>query len=324
MEPKKQHYIPQFLLSKFAMGKKKRIHVFDLKMSKSFVSQIRDVGHENNFYNHPDDGNDMEYELGKLETEVAPIIDKIISDETIKNITKDELKNICLFAVVQMLRVKSLRERLGEIGEIFLNNLAGDTVEPNSQADKLLKFFQEQNTKVESINLLKETPENLLPHLMDKCISLVKAPQGESFYISDNPIVKYNHQPKEHRGNLGLGVKGVEVHFPISPKFCLSFLCSELIDEIRQVTNYHQSVALLEPVSLDGLADSIDMLNHLDNKLTKELSSANVEHHNSLQVIHCSRFIYSHNKDFSLAIEMLKDNPNIASNPQVVDGSKVF
>ncbi|PKG37040.1 DUF4238 domain-containing protein [Psychromonas sp. Urea-02u-13] len=324
MEPKKQHYVPQFLLSKFAVGKKKRIHTFDLKMAKSFASQIRDVGHENNFYNHPEEGNQMEFQLGKLETKVAPIIDKIISEGSIKSLSKGDQKYLGIFTIVQMMRVNSIRESLVEMGELIVDKFVGDSVEPDSQADHLLTSFKELDVKTQSIDMLKETPLQLLPYILDKHISLVKAPKGEVFYISDNPIVKYNHQPREHRGNLGLRVKGVEVHLPISPKFCLSFLCSELVDDIRKAVNHHQAAVLMESTSPNGLAESISILNHIDNKITKELSSENMEYHNSLQVLHCSRFIYSSNSDFDLVNIMLSDNPNIGLNPRVVDGSNVF
>src|SRR5262245_5563836 len=51
-DPKKQHYVPQFLLRNFGSGKsgKERVWVFDKKTKKSFLDSVRSVGHENRFY----------------------------------------------------------------------------------------------------------------------------------------------------------------------------------------------------------------------------------------------------------------------------------
>ncbi|NQZ90753.1 MAG: DUF4238 domain-containing protein [Moritella sp.] len=323
-EPKKQHYVPQFLLSNFTLGKKKRINIFDIKTGKSFTSHVKDTGHENNFYHHPLEGNQMEFDLGKLETKVAPIVESIISKGTIEHLSDHERKYIGLFTVVQMMRVNSLRESLLEMSELIIDKFKEDSVAPGSQAEEFLASLLGQDAKTQSIDMLKQTPQELLPYILDKHFSLLKAPKGESFYTSDNPIVKYNNQPREHRGNLGLRVKGIEVHFPISPKYCLSYLCSELVEEIRQAVIQHQASVVMGLAPPIDQTEAINMLNQIDNMQTKELTSANMEHHNSLQVMHCSRFIYSNNGEFLLVKEMLENNPSIAIRQRVMDGSKIF
>ncbi|NRA55430.1 MAG: DUF4238 domain-containing protein [Gammaproteobacteria bacterium] len=118
--PKKQHYVPQFLLRYFAQNKN-RVYVFDKKMNRTFPSNVKDVGHENNFY---DDqilgyGNETEIKLSELETVVAPVIEKIISQGTIKNLEDWEHKFLCLFATVQMIRTNDTREFLEEFNQIL-------------------------------------------------------------------------------------------------------------------------------------------------------------------------------------------------------------
>ena len=323
-EPKKQHYVPQFLLRNFALGKKKRIHVFDIKTGKHFTSHAKDTGHENNFYHHPEDGNQMEFELGKLETQVAPIIDGIISNGSIRHLTTRENELIGLFTVVQMMRVNSLRESLTEMTEMIFEKLKGDSIASGSQAEAFLNSLSEQDSKTQSIDMLKETPQELLPHILDKSLSLVKAPKGESFYLSDNPIVKYNNLPREHRGDLGLALKGIEVHFPISPRYCLSYLCTELIGDIRNAVEKYQSGLITGLVPRDDQADTIQMLENIDNKKTQVLTNPNMDYHNSLQVLHCSRFVYSSTDNFQLLEDMIKNDPSITYKSRVMDGSKVF
>lgn len=323
-EPKKQHYVPQFILRNFARGKKKRIHIFDIKYGKSFTSHVKDAGHENNFYHHPVDGNQMEFELGKLETQVAPVIDGIISNGSIQHLTVHEIELIGLFTVVQMMRVNSLRESLTEMMEVISEKFKGDSIASGSQAEVFLTSLSEQDTKTQSIDILKRAPQELLPHILDKHLSLVKAPKGESYYISDNPIVEYNHLQGEYHGNLGLAFKGIEVHFPVSPKYCLSYLCSELVGDIRKAVAQHQSAAFMGLVPESDQADAIQMLNNIDHKKTQTLTSANMDYHNSLQVLHCSRFVYSSSGDFGLLEKMLKNDPSIAFNQKIIDGSKVI
>ena len=49
---KKQHYVPQFLLKKFAFRKKPtaQVWVMDKLKEKCFLSSTKDIAHENRFY----------------------------------------------------------------------------------------------------------------------------------------------------------------------------------------------------------------------------------------------------------------------------------
>ena len=325
IEPKKQHYVPQFLLKNFSIGKKEHIHIFDIKARKSFTANVKNTGHENNFYNHPREGNQMEFELCKLDSEVAPIINEIIEKGSIQHLTDYENELIGLFTVLQMMRVNSLRETLMDFTEIISNKLKGEVIAPGSPAEALFESLSVQDTKEQSIDMLKQMPLDLLPYLLDKHLSLVKAPKGESFYLSDNPIVKYNNLPRtEHRGNLGLTVKGIEVHFPISPKYCISYVCSELVSEMRKAAKQLQFEVHMGLVLTSDQADTIQMLKNIDSKNTRILTKDNMDYYNSLQILHCSRFVYSCRRNFQLLEDMLKTNPNIAFKQRVIDGNNFF
>ncbi|QYJ93520.1 DUF4238 domain-containing protein [Shewanella spartinae] len=321
-EPKKQHYVPQFLLRNFALGEKKHIHIFDIRAGKRFTSHVKDAGHENNFYHHPEDGNQMEFELGKLETQVAPIIDGILSNGSIKHLSAQEILLIGLFTVVQMIRVNSLRESLSEMTGIIFEKVKEYSIAPGSQAEEFLANLSKQNSKTQSIEMLKETPQELLPYLLEKSLVLEEAPEGESFYLSDNPIIKYNNLPRKHHSFLGLRLKGIEVHFPISPKYCLSYLCSELIDDVRHSVAMHQREVHMGLISPSDLSDTIKMLDDIDHKNPHILTSANMDYHNSLQVLRCSRFVYSNSGNFELLEKILKKNPNIAFKQRITSDSR--
>jgi len=55
MKPKKQHYVPQFILRNFAYGKSKKIWVFDKRNGKSFSSSVKNSACENYFYETSED-----------------------------------------------------------------------------------------------------------------------------------------------------------------------------------------------------------------------------------------------------------------------------
>jgi hypothetical protein len=51
--PKKQHYIPQFLLNRFAKNSKaktKQVYVFDKQNELSYINSIKNVGCKNGCY----------------------------------------------------------------------------------------------------------------------------------------------------------------------------------------------------------------------------------------------------------------------------------
>lgn len=323
--PKKHHYVPQFVLKNFCVGKKKRIYVFDKKNSSVFASHIRDVAHENSFYQ--DDS--LEYEidteskLATLESECAPIIKKIVSEESIKNVGKFEHALLCLLTTVQLSRTKNTRNYLASTNQLMADWLRRSGIDPNKDVEN----FREQ-TKSEinesSINILRTVPGELAGHLLDKECRLLKCPKGESFYISDHPIAMHNHYPRPGRGNLGIGLKGIEIHFPLSSKLCLIFMCADTINEIRKRV-YDHNIKISQGTAFPiDMSEPEEFINDIDRKVTKVLKPENVEFHNSLQVSQSSRFVYSKDKEFELAKDMLKTNPELSQPNELYSDEYAF
>ena len=323
--PKKQHYVPQFLLKNWSQGNKKRIFVFDKKSNKSFPSSVKNIAHENNFYEDEILGyeNNTEIKLSGLEGDAAPIISKILSEGTIKNLTESEHKLLCLFSSVQLLRTNNTREFLEGFNEILSEKIQDWGGDPNTLVENLLNMSKEE-VKSSSIGMLNTLPTELVGNFIDKELSLLKAPPNSSFYISDHPIIKHNHFPREHRGNLGIGLYGIEIYFPISPQYCLSFLCSDVATELKQSVMNHQAAKMLGIAKQQDISEAETMVQCFKNKTPFNVSPSHMDFSNSSQVINSTRFVYSANSDFSLAFDMLKTNPEIATQPKVVDGSKVF
>ncbi|MFW8590801.1 DUF4238 domain-containing protein [Glaciecola sp. 2405UD65-10] len=326
VETKKQHYVPQFLLNNWSCGKKKRLHIFDKKESKSFCSSVRNSAHENNFYN--DDilgyGNKTETKLSSLEADVAPIIKKIISAGSLISITQEEHHVLCLFTAVQMLRTNSTREFITDFQEILDNKFGSMGFDIDKDEKNSFKL-SDKEIKSSSINILNTLPGDLLELFIDKDLILLKAHSDSSFYISDNPIVKHNNIKIPHRGSLGLSQEGIEVYFPLSPHYCLLFLCEKTSTTIRKKYTNYRAQSVLGTTNPDVDLSNLEFVyESLTNKAVLHTSKENIEFNNSQQVIQSTRFVYSNNADFDLAFDMLKTNPEIATQSKVVDGSTVF
>lgn len=325
---KKQHFVPQFLLRNFCQEKKNRIFVFDKKLNHSFPSNVNDIGHENSFYDERILGyeNGTEFILSELEAIIAPIIDKIVTHGSIKALEDGEHKYLCLFSTIQMLRTNETREFLEDSNQILAERIKELGYNPNTDVENFKEASKEElkSSAIDILNRINRMPGELVGRFLDKQLTLLQAPEGQSFYISDNPIVKHNHLPREGRGNLGIGLKGIEIFFPISSSYCLSFLCSELAEEIKQNVKNFKTAKLL------GIAPQIDineaekMVNNFERRTTNKLNELNMDFCNSLQVIESTRFVYSGCSKFLLAKNMLKTNPEISNQAKVVDGSKVF
>ncbi|WP_435787162.1 DUF4238 domain-containing protein [Alteromonas sp.] len=326
-KPKKQHYVPQFLLKNWSKGKKEKIHIFDKKENKVFSSSVRDAGHENNFYEDEILGyqSNTEIKLAELETIAAPIIKKIITEGNLKLLSPEEHWKLCFFTSVQMLRTNHTREFLQGFQDILNERIIEWGADPKTDVENYKEISKEE-IKSSSINILNTLPIELVDEFVDKQLTLLVAPDNHSFYISDNPIVKHNHFPRPHRGNLGISLEGIEIYFPISPRYCLSFLCSKLATEMKQkVMNYKaQRVLGCAPLVDISEAEAEAMVDCFTEKTQHPMSPLNMDFNNSQQVIHSTRFIYSSESDFALAKDMLRTNPEISTQPKVVDGSKVF
>ncbi len=230
---------------------------------------------------------------------------------------------MCFFTAVQNLRTNHTREIIAGFNEILSEKIHEWELDHSSGVEKFSEMSKEE-VKSSSIDILNSLPSDLVGHFIGKELTLLKAPSNCSFYISDHPIVKHNHFPKEHRGNLGIGLYGIEIYFPISPRYCLSFLCSELAEEVKRAVSKHKALKILSCEKQPDISEAELMVEYFENKTTNKILPINIDFTNSKQVISSTRFIYSAYNDFSLAIDMLKTNPEIITQPKVVDGSKIF
>jgi len=314
---KKQHFVPQFILKNF-VTENNSIWIFDKKSGKSFSSAIRDSASEKYFYQFgaKNQGIDLEEDISKLESDCAPIIQKIINEATIKNINHTEHLTICLFVAVQYLRTYRIRETLGQINEILIKELEKENI--NVGDIEGIHALSKNEIKESTILGMYPSSLSIAKELMEKNLALFVSSSDSEFLISDNPVTLHNHQPRPNRGNLGFKLKGIEIYFPITPIMCIVFTCPSLLDDLKNKINRARLLKHVGQLNNLDINESSNLINSYISKSPMKLKQVNVDFQNSLQVIYSSRFIYSCKDNFTMVTDMLKKSPELKSSPKLV------
>lgn len=299
---KKQHYVPQFLLKKFGTGKKnkEKLWVLDKQTEKIFESSVRDVGHENKFYQYfsEDIILDTERLLENVESIAAPIISKINKLEKL-NRNQSELMVLSYFVATQMLRSPTLRNDMENFRQLLISKWGAD-IKAHPDDPRTIGEYGPEDAKFSSLQMLSDTP-SFAKILEGKIWSLLEAPSQEHFIISDNPITKHNMIERKGRGNLGLRNEGIEIYLPISTKYTLLALCPKMSLAVTLTPQLSESYNK----ALDSGAPILQQ---------KE----NVDFLNSQQVIWAERFIYAKSKThLEMPRDMLRTNPELKEGPGV-------
>jgi hypothetical protein len=315
--PKKQHFVPQFVLKNFTSGKKKRVFVFDKRRKVAHASSVRDAACEKGFYNINIDGKDytIENKLASLESISSEVISTVVQQETLANINPAEFRIFSLFCAVQILRTPMRRE----FNQQFQNAIVDWVKRQGGDVDQIQNFkvLDEAGIKQSHIHNINSLAIKFSEHFRDKALMLVKAPPGHEFFISDNPITMYNHIETPGRGNLGLALDGIEINIPLSKKLSLTFACPKMINEIIHAVRKYKQFRSFGFITPRDTREAEELVYAIESGNATELKPENIQFYNSLQVIQSSRFVYSARDDFSLIIDMLRTNPECMYSPKL-------
>jgi hypothetical protein len=227
-KPKKQHYVPQFLLRNFAIGKKQeaKLWVFDKRNTSVFQSSVRDVGHENMFYEYRGEAGTYDFEplLEKLDSKAAGIIQDVIASSRLPR-TGEDYDWLSFYVSAQMLRTPMIRKDMDNIRELITHKFGEDIA---LEGDfKRVADYGSEDSKASSIRLLRDVPR-FAEILREKVWTLALAPDTAPYIIADNPVSKHNMISRCPRGNLGLKNEGIELYMPLSPRLSLQILCPKI------------------------------------------------------------------------------------------------
>lgn len=268
-----QHYVPKLLLKKF-FSKESFVWVYDKEAKKknwNFIKErpITKVASEDYFYDKVKNVKEesYEYKLRKIETEVAPILEKIIQFENLFILSEIEKEKISHFVMTQHLRTK-FRQR-------EIKNLTDDL---NGKLKQSFKTNVDLNFSTKDIWFsMLEDAKTLSKFISNKIWFLGKS--DRLFFSSDNPVVLQNvNDENPFMGNLGFDSYGIEIYLPLNDSLLLCMYCEKTLN-------------------------MKNLVEFLKNTPVLNFDDQNVLNVNSLQFFQSERFIISSQNNF----DMLKE-----------------
>ena len=298
---KKQHYVPQFLLRYFATGTHKtpKLWVLDKRSKAVRYASIRDVAHENAFYEYNDpDGTRVELErlMEKIDSVGARIIRQVVNTGHLVLSVEDKVWFSYVIAC-QMSRTPTIRNDMEHLRKMIINKWGSDV-----QFEGDMRSVGEhgvEDSKFSSLMLLKQDVPKFAKILQSKAWFLDKAPHTSSFIISDQPVALYNGIKRPHRGNLGLNNIGIEIYMPLSAQYCLHLICP-----------------LLTQFSISTQPNGNKYREGINHGSPVHILPENVTFANSCQVIWAERWVFAQNRnDLDMPLDMLRTSPELMEGP---------
>jgi hypothetical protein len=311
---KKQHFVPQFYLRKFA-DSNSQLFVFDKFTKQPFKANVSNVASESRFYDfHQDiqkefqekvargeaileedaeiiqkalDPQLVEKELANIEGDFVNVLDEMLEtiDKT-KGIDPEHKLITAYFMAVQILRTPEFRRTLIELQEQTMAMMLEKWYDQHVAENNLYIKFDERYASLEhaqflfSPRLRESIFQTLSEHIWIVGINRTTQP----LYTSDTPVVKKAHIKDPYKSYAGLGSLGIEIAFPISPKYVL-ILC-------ERTAFLHYG-----PRECGSLSLNLD----------------NITHYNSLQVLQSYRQVYCSSQKFGLAEQICNEHPEVCT-----------
>lgn len=312
---KVQHYVPQFLLRNFGVGKKDQLNVFDKKTEKTFKTNCKNVACESRFYDFEIDENKLSIEpsLSRIESKAKPIIKSIIEQETLTNLSAEDRAHISIFLAVQFTRTKHFRENFNQIPRMLRETLykRGFTDEQLEGVNDYITQPSENDTAIMAARMISEAPKNFAVHFANKVWLLAKSSSNIHFIIGDNPISLDNQLDMKPYGNLGIAVKGIEINFPLTPKLALLMWCPSNADIFFEARKKYESIGINASKSISDTIESMTSGRPL------LFSDDNVVNFNSRQIFFAERYVFSVTNDFGLVKEMVGTDSRLRHGPRM-------
>lgn len=291
-ESKNHHYNPRSILRRFT-NSDDSVVILNKNTNKIFTNSIDNTGSENYFNTIRTGESKLNFEIlfDELDGKLALLITKIVNDKSIKNLNTEELNDLALVVAVQYIRTKIKRTETQDVTKKI--NASTRKSALRTQAKPIFHpELNDEEIKILTIMNLSNIKE-IHSALINKDIVLADCSNCEKkFMTSDNPVVLGTSL--DH-GQIGLNEKGVEIFYPISPNYCLTYYCKSIRNNLSLVRTK---------------SDFIDkLLLTIEKKENLKYLNKNVNSVNHLQLINSSQFLYSNNDDFIHEQDFLKLNP---------------
>ncbi|CAO3460756.1 hypothetical protein [Azospirillum argentinense] len=311
-ESKKHHFVPQSILRRFTRSDAPdSLYVYDKKRDVVHPSSVLNAGMENGFNTVVIDGKriNFEAEFNDLDGAMAGVQKRLVEARTIAPLDDADRLVLADTAAVQLLRTKLFRTTMPSVLDSILSEFTRVGL-----VEGELPVMDEQAARAMAREALHER-EQQRDILAAKDLLLIEPEPGTSFWISDNPVVRYNPLPY---GDTGLSSPGVEVYWPIAADLALGFMCPTFRRRVED--GFALGARLAEPVRTQCANLRTAFTDGIPTTLGRGGTTAFL---NELQVRSSSRFIYSSNDDFSLARKILAADPTLRSVASMVTVGRI-
>lgn len=327
-----QHYVPQHLLRNFSQGDRERVHVFDKHTGRSFTTSVRNVLAERRFNDFQLGEFEVSAEpaMGKLEDMVIGALARVIEARSLASLSTEERAHLCYLMAFQFLRTKHMRDNFQAINDGIVAKIEAMGGDPNEVRG--FKPLDDNSLKAESVRFLVKALPEFAKTISLKVMLLMETSADRPFYLGDSPVVMSNSEriPGPF-GNIGLGVRGIEIYMPLSATLVLGAWCPSIIEKFEQgrvehATQRRQATMLMtlgRNIDRERMNAFMEQANAIDEKIGNMLTTVkngqplncdedHLTHLNSLQVAFARRYVICPRADFDLARRMLRDDPSLA------------
>lgn len=218
---KNQHFVPQFYFKKFSKYGN-NICLFNLNNNKFVnLASIKGQCSKNYFYSKD---KMVETEFSKLESGGNGLISRIIKNQNISCLNKEEKQNLKDYILFQHGRTKYARDAEEETANAMFDMLKPDFLRYAKKEGIKITKEKVNDLKIKSnskTSLLVSMTSGSLLHDLD--MILLENKTSMDFIFSDNPVVFFNSffNEKTWQGTQGIASTGLQIYFPLNSKFAL-------------------------------------------------------------------------------------------------------
>lgn len=306
---KVQHYVPRFVLKQFGTGKKHKLFAFDKQTDRTFPTNVKNIAAESRFYDFEVEGHEVTIEpnLERIETLAKPVIASILDSDSLATQSAQDKATLSFFFAVQFLRTKWFREQFREMPrqlEAAIRRKEGKDADLSSIAH-LIRIPDDNELALHTYSFIRNHGEDFAKEFANKVWVLLATDGRHPFMIGDHPIGLQNQIDMGPFGNLGLGVKGIEIYTPLTPRRALAMWCPSILASLRGQAQLYGATSYAH-----------EIVRVVEAAMPLQYTPDNVMNFNSLQIAHAERFVFSSAEDFTLAKRMLAEYPVLRAGPR--------
>lgn len=323
------------MLRQFGRGKKDHVRVLDKQTGRRFSfsaskKAMISVAAEYGMYDFEFMGEPVTIEpgLADLESKAAEYVARVVREETFDLGDPMERATLACFLSVQMIRTRAVLETQADMMTRMKAWLERDGTPAGFFDPDPHVGGGENADKALLARMICNAPKNFAPSLLEKDWVLLKTDQKHPFIMGDHPFAMFNDEDGGLRGNLGLKVRGIQIYFPLTPTLAMALWCPSIQPMLMAFVAKMNALSQTHPHSteqqIDEWRQAVESVEAIRRGTTLSYRPPNVEHFNSLQVIHAERFVFSDRDDFALVESMIGGDASLRYGRRITEATGKF